>query len=143
MMRGKKYSITTRELLALLCVLAVMGMLIGFAIFSAQGRPAAPADSSCSVSNHHHRYADLRLALVEIRERDECGFRFNDLERPLSERVEFAQDFAAAEVDLKAADPENPEQSIIPRSALLAGRRGVVAYCGVCKMVFSFKTWKR
>jgi hypothetical protein len=70
----KKLSFNTATAFALLCVLATLGMLIGVAISAAQNRSSAV---SCSSSNHHHRYADLKLALVEIKERDECGFRFD------------------------------------------------------------------
>ena len=130
--------LTGRQLLLPLVLLIALGIFLGVAIAATQeNKPKAP----CTPSAHKHRYADLKLALVEVGEHDACGFRFNDLERPVSGRVQLAEDFAVAEI-IEAGSAGDQRSVVVPRSTLRAGLRGVMAYCEVCRTVLTLKTWR-
>jgi hypothetical protein len=136
----KKFTLSTKRILCLLCLLVIVGVAIGVSIGSAQeAKQEATAATCAPLSQHRHRYSDLRLALVEITERDACGFRFQNLEQPVSDRVTFAEDFTVAEVGV-VNTPDNIQTTALPRAYLREGASGVIAYCQVCRVVFSFKT---
>jgi hypothetical protein len=132
-----KTTLSTKRVLIWFALFSVLGIAIGISIVAAQVKNEHPA--SCASSVHHHRYSDLRLALVRITERDSCGFRFQNLEQPVSDRVTFAEDFTVAEVGA-VNTPDNIQTTALPRAYLREGAEGVIAYCQVCRVVFSFKT---
>ncbi len=134
--------ISTRLILLNMFLLSCIGVSIGVAIVCAQDKQANAGAASCAPSEHRHRYSDLRIALVEVKEHDACGFRFSDLERPVSDRVQLDADFTLAEVQ-PVGESRDLHTTSLPPSALRAGLRGLIVYCGVCRTVFSLKSWKK
>jgi hypothetical protein len=134
--------LTTKQMVVSLVALVIVGVAIGFSVVAAQSRQAQSREEICAPSKHRHRYSDLKAALVEVSEVDACGFRFTDLEQPVSDHVQFAGDFTVSEVS-EVEGSGDLHTTRRPRSSLRAGSRGGIAYCGVCRAVFSFKTWRK
>ncbi|HWP44599.1 MAG TPA: hypothetical protein VNO14_15235 [Blastocatellia bacterium] len=102
-------------------------------------------EGACTEGSHSHRHSDLRIAVVEIRDIDECGFSYVDLEDESAgqdNRMVFAEDFAVARemTDKKEKDDPLEFRNVLqPKTRLKRGSRGTILYCLPCRTAFVFK----
>jgi len=113
-------------------------------------RPASPAKKSaepkstslCSGETAHaHQYSDIRVTPVEIKDTDDCGFSYLDIEQNsvgLDQRFTFADDFVASHEESESGRKQ-VRLIEVPKDALKRGERGLAFYCSHCKTIFSLK----
>ena len=105
-------------------------------------KSAAPESTShCSGATHAHQYSDVRVAFVELRDIDDCGFSYLDIEQNSvgpDQQFAFCDDFVASRQE---SNPRTKEVRLIEvqRESLKKGARGLAFYCSHCKTIFSLR----
>ena len=92
-------------------------------------------------AQHAHQYSDVRVAPVEIKDKDDCGFSYMDIEQNsigLDQRFIFADDFVASREESQSGRKEVLLVQV-SKDALKSGERGLAFYCSHCKTIFSLK----
>ena len=91
---------------------------------------------------HKHRACDMRLALAEIAEINDCGFRYIDLENNSTgpnTSLSYAKGFYFGEAEFLGGDPEKDLMTSRQMKDFHTGLRGLLVYCSVCHFAMGFR----
>ena len=102
-------------------------------------------DPGCAAATHAHQYSDLRMAMVEVSEVNQCGFSFANLESNtvgLDNALQYSHDFVLVKVASKDKNTSTLVKTNLTRTSVKKGMHGVAVYCAVCKTVFTLRPYE-
>ena len=108
-------------------------------------KPAAHEHAEPAVhcaAAHSHHYSDMRIALVEITETEDCGFSYANLEDRtvgLDNHFQYADSFIVARNPEFTPDAQQVHSNLLTRQAIRKGMRGIAVYCNECMTILMFK----
>jgi hypothetical protein len=100
------------------------------------------ANKNCAGGTHQHQYSDLRVAMIRIRDVDDCGLSYVDLEdntTGLDHRFEFSDDFLASRAEDEGSESKTFRVNRLTRDKVKRDQQGLAFYCAYCKVIMSLK----
>lgn len=104
----------------------------------------ASVANACAATAHSHQYGDIRMAVIEISNVNQCGFSFANLEENTigpDNSFQFAQNFEVIKIEQKDKKAASFVKTDLSAKAIRRGTRAIAVYCSVCKTVFSVKPY--
>lgn len=120
----------------------LLGMCIVVSGVAAETGSKKSGESACMAEPHAHQYGDIRMAMIEVTQADQCGFSFADLEENtvgLNNSFQFASNFQVLRMEQREKKNLAVVKIELSKKAIKRGMRGLVTYCSVCKNVFTFR----
>ncbi len=104
-------------------------------------KPEPTAAAHCSGANaHSHQYSDIRVALVEVSQTDDCGFSYVDLENNsvgMDQHFLYCDEFVVTKQDKAAGGSALLIK--VSKDSIKRGERGLAFYCSHCNAILTFR----